>query len=53
MKMDPIIIRGVVIASLAIIGLTYELFTDREAFVLFFYLILVCIGLFLIWKIRA
>ncbi|MBN2104469.1 hypothetical protein JW835_10555 [bacterium] len=52
MKTDPFLVRGVIILLLAITGFLYEVFTDREIFVLIMYTILASVGWFLILKVR-
>lgn len=52
MKIDRYFLRGIVLVILALAGCIYEIFTDREIFVFSVYGILLCIGVFLILKVR-
>lgn len=52
MKVDRYLLRGIVLLFLAVLGLFYEFFTDREVFVFVGYGLLAFIGVGLIWKMR-
>lgn len=53
MRIDPFFLRGVIITFLATVGLIYEVMTDREPFVLIFYVLLVVVGAVLILRVRS